>query len=126
MNNKTKDMKKVELVDSLNIHDSSIEDIRIYNDDLGVLCINITLALTTPRNTYLRFSLKNVLEFYTYWSKEYYFLTVTSYKLLKRDEDDAYYCCFIPDELNTSISDEDDFTLLAKILNLCLQKTKSS
>ena len=56
-------MKKVELVDSLNIHDSSIEDIRIYNDDLGVLCINITLELTTPRNTYLRFSLKNVLEF---------------------------------------------------------------
>ncbi len=107
--------KEVIIEEDLSIYDSQMKKINMYKNDNHIIFIEVFIELTYPKHTFLKLIFEDVIEYSFYWSEEYDFYIIESYKLL-RSEDLTYYCSLDPADTSSFISENDSAIIRSKNL----------
>jgi hypothetical protein len=97
---------------------TSIEELKLNNDEFGELKIQVTINGFSKKSKYLKINLlfSEIIEFKFYYSNIYNFYNIENYKLLHIN--DQIYISFDPDDIDNEKSEDDSDFILAKRLEL--------
>ncbi|CAA7195245.1 hypothetical protein [Chryseobacterium potabilaquae] len=97
---------------------TSIEEVKLNNDEFGELKIQITISGFSKKSKYLKINLlfSEIIEFKFYYSNIYNFYNIENLKLLHIN--DQIYISFDPDDGDNEKSEDDSDFILAKKLEL--------
>ncbi|MBB4038326.1 hypothetical protein GGR21_004260 [Dysgonomonas hofstadii] len=97
--------KEIILPERLSLYDSNLLKMKIYTADTYGINIEAVIKLGYPSGVYLKLIFKQISEFLFFWSEEYDFYVIESYKLLRSDN--GIYCSFDPADRDISASEND-------------------